>query len=151
MPSLSSLFFSSHGRLGRRAFWSAAFGLIVANLMLSVMPMLGAVCTLLMLWPWTCLLIKRLHDQGRSGALAMVPVALSAASGMLSMMAGVLTFTPGGAGLPVLALLAPATGVLGLTGLAFLIWVGAARSQFGANRYGPSRAASPAHNLFKPH
>jgi len=142
-----SLFLRADGRLGRAPFWIGVAALVLSGAVLSFVPVIGGAAGLVMLWPWYCLLAKRLHDTGRSGrlaAVALVPMALGAALALLTTLAL--------AGGPLMGLLLPVLGLSGLVvvlaslfALAFVIWLGLAPGEASANRWGAvsTSAAAP--------
>lgn len=133
-----ALFLRHQGRLGRSAFWIGFAILAAVGVIASLIPVVGQVSGLVLLWPAFCLLAQRLHDIGRGGglaALAMIPAAISAVFGLLAGLA-VMAPVTALALLPLLALVGVVTGLLGLVTLAFIIWAGIMPSQPVANAWG---------------
>ena len=133
-----SLYLSAQGRIGRREFWIGAAGLIAVGLAVGIIPVVGALASLAMLYPWTCLTAKRLHDFGRSGWLvliAAVPAAVSGALGVFMALAASNLATLGVAMASAgLALTVSALALL--ASLAFLLWVALKPGERSANAYG---------------
>lgn len=139
-----TLFLSAEGRIAKRDFWIGAAILFGAGFVANMLPLIGAVAGLVLLYPWTCLVAKRLHDFGRSAWLVLVPVVPAAASGVLAL---VTTMAMGNA-----ATMAAGFAAAGLTllvstlailfSLAFLLWVGLKDGDAATNAYGSP--ASPA-------
>jgi uncharacterized membrane protein YhaH (DUF805 family) len=138
MPDYFSLLTSPKGRIGRQTFWILACGLIAASVVVSIIPLIGALASLALLWPWTCVSIKRLHDIGRPGALAFIPMSIGLASGVLAILSALLALNPLMV-LPTLAL-ASVTAVMGLAALlislAFALWIGLSPGRPTANVHG---------------
>ncbi len=142
-----TMLFSFEGRLRRSHFWIGWLILLGVGVVAGWIPFLGAVLSLLLIWPNLAISVKRLHDMGHTGWLVVIPwivttVAILAGFGMIGMSAimnaGALENEDPAA---ILALLGPAFGLLGLVmliGLGFLLWVGLTDSQKGANRFGPN-------------
>lgn len=133
-----SLYLSAQGRIGRREFWIGAAGLIAVGLAVGIIPVVGALASLAMLYPWTCLTAKRLHDFGRSGWLvliAAVPAAVSGALGVFMALAASNLATLGVAMASAGLALTVSTLAL-LASLAFLLWVGLKPGERSANAYG---------------
>lgn len=137
MERLFSLFTTTGGEIRQRDFWLGALALFVAGVVAGMIPHAGSVVTLALLYPWTCLALKRLRDIGRpehwAGALVLLGlfstgVSLLARSGLVApMVTG-----------PLLAL-----GVLaGLLAIAFLVWLGMAPSLQGQHCGDPSKLTS---------
>jgi uncharacterized membrane protein YhaH (DUF805 family) len=153
VPNLVWLLLSTRGRLGRRPYGLAVFGLALTQFTLGRIPVIGAASTLVLLWPWLCLVAKRLHDQGRSGVLAMIPVGMASGVGLLSL--GLVALAANPVTLDTMIafsnVAATVTALVGAICLAFVVWVGAGRGQFGANRYGrPRPFQTGPGNLFSP-
>lgn len=131
-------FVSPDGRLNRRLFWSGATILIVGQMVLSVVPVVGAVAGVLTIWPWYCLIARRLHDTGKTSryaAFAVLPMALGAA---VSLIAFIATAAPvlSVALLHIVTVSGLAVGIASLVALAFVIWVGSKPGDPSANRWG---------------
>lgn len=117
---------SADGTATRRDFWIAAAALTGAAIVAGMVPVTGPLVSLLLLYPWTCLSMRRLRDMGRSPRLALLPVFLCSVVGLLT---GVTLF---GAHDPAQAavtfLLAGVTLVTAtaatLVTLPFLLWIG---------------------------
>jgi uncharacterized membrane protein YhaH (DUF805 family) len=135
-----TLFLSAEGRIGRRDFWIGFLMLLAASIVVNLIPLIGGVIGLLLIWPQICLHAKRLHDMGRTAWLLLIPGALSVASTIVLTVLGVVAAFSGDVG----AISAAAYGMIGLVvavvmvvGLAFLFWVGLTPSEPGENRFGP--------------
>lgn len=89
------LFFSLDGRIGRRAFWIGFPAVLIALVMVDVLlgrTFLGPILWLGLLFPLSAVLIKRLHDRGRTGwwALALaIPLPLAVVFGFVARVVGV--------------------------------------------------------------
>ena len=132
-----ALLTSPRGRIGRRDFWRGFAVVMLASIVLSLIPMVGQVVVLVLLWPQACIFAKRLHDSGRSGWLVLLPVAVTGAAILLMGMVGGAGLFDVGVGFdtamgPVIRIaMVPALFALG-----FLLWVGLSRGEEAANRYG---------------
>ena len=142
-----TLFLTPEGRIGRRDFWIGFVIILVASVVLGVIPVLGQLIGIALLWPQICIHAKRLHDMGKTAWLMVVPFAVSfiavggavivGGAGVIS--AGAMGDNPAAVG-AALAGMGAAMGFLGialLVGLAFLLWVGLSRGEVGPNRFGP--------------
>ena len=88
--TLQQWLFSIKGRIGRRDFWiwiaiwlvtmSALFTLAGSNLLNLQTAAFIIVC---LLWPTAAVVVKRLHDRGKSGLWALLMVLADAAGGEL--------------------------------------------------------------------
>ena len=116
-----ALLLSPSGRIPRREFWPGFAVVMVASVVLNFIPLLGQLLGLVMLWPQFCIHAKRLHDLGKSALLMLIPLAVTIAAGVLSLVSDRLSF-----------------GVSFLVGGAFLLWVGLTPGQAGPNPYGPA-------------
>jgi uncharacterized membrane protein YhaH (DUF805 family) len=144
-----NLFFSAQGRTGRRDFWIGAAILFVAGILINVLPGLGQLIFLGVIYCWVCLYAKRLHDADRSGWLVMVPILVWFGAIVVALIVGGLGLVTafansqdeGTAAAALFAGLGSSLLVLGLAGLfniAFLLWVGLSEPTPGPNRYGDS-------------
>lgn len=134
-----ALFLSAEGRMSRQTFWICAGLLVVVSLVVSMIPVVGSLASLALLWPWLVVLTKRLHDLNRSGKLALAMLIPNLATALLALVVGVMAISPATA-LAALSLAGPLAAVGGLAmlvSLAFLIWLAATVGDAEANTYGP--------------
>lgn len=145
-----TLYLDPKGRIGQKDFWIGAAILFVAGIVLGLIPMIGWLISLALLYGWICLTSKRLHDFGKTGKLALIPViaqlvvAVVAAMGMMAA-AGASYGGGDAAGMAAMGALGFAgvlTMLAGLLTLAFLLWVGLTKGDAGANAYGEPRATA---------
>ena len=61
------LFLSANGRIGQKDFWIGFLILFVAGIILGMIPVLGQIISIALIYPWVCLYSKRLHDFGKTG------------------------------------------------------------------------------------
>lgn len=145
--------FDPNGRITPRAFWIGVALIIGANIVSNLIPVLGRLIWLGLIYVGVCVYGKRLHDAGRSAWLHAIPwavwLALNIAGGVL--VAGpVLAAYEAGAQLGLIEILtvsAPATVFFSLAlvvWIAYTVWVGIAASVPATNRYGPVPVAAPA-------
>lgn len=141
-----ALFLDMNGRIGRIQFW-IGFGIIIAvSLVLQIVPIIGQLLGLLLIWPQVAVHAKRLHDMGRTAWLMVIPLVVTIACVVAAVMSGgatvlaamrqddnqALASAAGGIGLTLLFLLLPI-----LVGFGFLLWVGLSRGDPQPNRFGP--------------
>lgn len=141
------LLFSFEGRTRRSHFWIGWLICLGAGVVAGMIPIIGGLISIALIWPNLAISVKRLHDMGKSGWLVAVPwaVGIIGCIAAFSMM-GISAFTNASAlenGDPaaIFALMGPAIGlfaVIGLVGLGFLLWIGLSDSQPGDNRFGPN-------------
>lgn len=134
------LFLTSQGRIGPRDFWIGFLILFVSGIVLGLIPFLGLIASIALIYPQVCIFSKRLHDFGKSGWLYLAPL-------ILTVLLGVVMAVVGGASLAMLsgeddgAAIAGAAlaigGLIVLLNFGFLLWVGLSRGDPGENRYGP--------------
>lgn len=130
---------SPQGRLGRRSFVIIAAGLLVVGLVLGLVPVVGQLAALALAWPWTCVAIKRLHDMGRSGRVAVALMTINVLLALVSASVGVMAGS-GALGLAAFALATAIGGfavLMSLVSLAFVVWIAVTPSEDGTNRFGP--------------
>ena len=126
-----TLFLTANGRIGQKDFWIGWVILFAAGFILGMIPFLGMIIGIALIYPNVCVFSKRLHDFGKSGWLAAVPYAIACVGLILMMVVG-------GAGM--MASLGGAMLILLLmfvAGVAFLLWVGLTKGDPGENQYGP--------------
>jgi len=142
-----SLLFSFNGRTRRSHFWIAWLLIFAASIVLGLIPILGFLVSIALIWPNLAITVKRLHDMGRSGWLAAIPYAVSIIGGIVAFsMIGVGAVMNANAldnedPAAILAVFGPAMGIFSimtLVGLGFLLWIGLTDSRPGDNAYGPN-------------
>lgn len=151
-----TLFLSADGRIGRKEFWIGFAILFAASVVLNMLPVIGQIIGLLLIWPQVCITAKRLHDMGRTGWLMLVPVAVAIVCSLIaSLTVGASLFSAailGSSGTDMaaagsaLAGVGAASAVMGvalLVYLAFLLWIGLTPSQEGMNRFDPATDSDP--------
>lgn len=148
------LFLSPEGRIGRQQFWIGWAILLVAGFVLGMVPVLGQIIGLLLIYPNVCVYSKRLHDMGKTAWLQLIPYAVFLVSMIVGVFAvgwgavvGAFTGAESAAGMGALAGL----GLFGLlmvlsalVAFGFLIWIGATPGEPGQNRFGPPAGQSSA-------
>lgn len=143
----ASALFSFNGRLRRQHFWISWLILLGAGVVLGWIPFLGIILSLAMIWPNLAIVVKRLHDMGKSGWFAVIPwVATIIGFVMIIGAVGTAIITNPGAfesedptvALSMLGSMMGGLAVMFLVNIAFLLWIGIADSQRGDNKYGPN-------------
>lgn len=146
------LFLSAEGRIRQQDYWIGVLILIGLWIVSHLAHVFAPLIWLLLIYPWVCVIAKRLHDFGRSGWLILIPF-------VIAFIAGCAAFVAGGAALIGMIFNASSeagsdlsnwAGVFGALGIAaafllvalavklvFLLWVGLSRGDPGPNRYGP--------------
>lgn len=139
------LFLSFEGRVSKRDFWIGFAALFGAGFVASLIPVVGAVASVALIYPWTALMAKRLHDFGRSGWLVLVPAVPAAVSGALGVFAALAMSNAAtmGAAFATAGLAMLVSTVALLVGLGFLAWVGTRDGDAAANAYGAPPALLP--------
>lgn len=133
-----TLYLSGRGRIGRVEFWIGAAGLICVGVVAGLIPVVGALVSLALIYPWACLTAKRLHDFGRSGLLALVAVVPAVVAGAFSLVTALAASNLSTIGIALAGAslsLAVSTVAL-LVSLGFLLWVGLKPGHEAANSYG---------------
>lgn len=143
----ASALFSFNGRLRRQHFWISWLILLGAGVVLGWIPFLGIILSLAMIWPNLAIVVKRLHDMGKSGWFAVIPwVANIIGFVMIIGAVGTAIFTNPQAfesedpavALSMLGSMMGGLAVMFLVNIAFLLWIGIADSQRGDNKFGPN-------------
>lgn len=139
------LFLSFSGRTGRRDFWIGFAALFGAGLVASLMPLIGTLVGLGLVYPWTALMTKRLHDFGRSGWLVLIPAVPAVLSGVVAVFAALAMGNAAtmGAAFTIAGFSVLISTLAFMVGLGFLLWIGTRDGDAGANAYGaPTSAAT---------
>jgi uncharacterized membrane protein YhaH (DUF805 family) len=141
-----ALFLTPQGRIGQRDFWIGFVIIFAVNLVGGMIPIIGMVVGLIMIWPMICVYSKRLHDMGKSAWLMAIPFGVLIAAFVLAALTGGMAMISGGSNNPGAAMagLGAAAGLMGLGGLigfAFLLWVGLSKGNLEANQYGAPPAS----------
>ncbi|QYF86028.1 DUF805 domain-containing protein [Brevundimonas sp. PAMC22021] len=146
-----TLMLSFEGRIRRSHFWMAWLILLGANVVAGWLPLIGVLISLALIWPNVAITVKRLHDMGRTGWLALVPFVVAVAMFIVGIIFFGLGAMMGGGSdgdfenpVAAFAMFGPALGafaVAALIGFAFLLWIGLTDSQPGENRFGPNPKA----------
>ncbi|MDQ3126760.1 MAG: DUF805 domain-containing protein [Pseudomonadota bacterium] len=141
------LLFSFEGRTRRSHFWIGWLICFGAGFVAGLIPIIGQLISIALIWPNLAISVKRLHDMGKSGWLVVIPWVACLIGGIAAVsMMGVSALSNASAleaGDPatVMALMGPAMGIIGvivLISLGFLLWIGLSEGQPGDNRYGPN-------------
>lgn len=149
-PTFGQFYFSLRGRISRSQYWLRfllpvlAIG-IVLNLLQTVgidgARTVSHLFNLLVLWPGIAVLVKRIHDRNKSGALVWLlygPLLVAIAVTVIALIGAVMNTGEAG----VLGLVSGALWVL-VVGVAiwFFVEFGCIRGTIGPNRYGPDPVA----------
>ncbi|WP_203292704.1 DUF805 domain-containing protein [Maricaulis parjimensis] len=136
-----------NGRIAPRDYWIGVLIIFGGNLASGLVPLLGGLVWLGLIWVGICVYGKRLHDTGRSAWLHLIPWGVSLVTSLISgiiLGGAILAAILAGENVNVLSLLAAGGVVSGLAGLSTLVWLGytlwlgLAEGQAGANAYGPA-------------
>ncbi len=143
----ASAMFSFNGRLRRQHFWISWLILLGVSVVLGWIPIIGTLISIALIWPNLAISVKRLHDMGKTGWLVVIPwVATIIGFFMIISAVGMAIFTnpqafeneDPTAALSMLGSMMGGFAVMGLVGLAFLLWIGITDSQRGDNKFGPN-------------
>jgi len=141
------LLFSFEGRTRRSHFWIGWLICLGVGVVAGWIPLIGFIVSIGLIWPNLAITVKRLHDMGMSGWLAVIPfVANIIGFIMIFVSVGASVFMNAAAlenedPAAIMALIGPMFGIvllLTLVNLGFLLWVGVTDSQPGDNRFGPN-------------
>ncbi|WP_342250341.1 hypothetical protein [Sphingomonas sp. OTU376] len=134
MENIIALLTSPDGTASRREFWIGGAVLVGVNMVLNLVPILGALATLALLYPWTCLSMARLNDMGQSPRVALVPLAFCSIAALFGL---VITMGTSDSALVASTLMLAGITVLvsamaALVAVAFLLWLGLAPGRLEA-------------------
>ena len=133
-----TLYLSGDGRIGRTEFWIGAAGLICVGVVAGLVPVVGVLASLALIYPWACLTSKRLHDFGRSGLLVLVAAVPAVVAGVFSLVTALAASNLSTIGMALAGAslsLAVSTVAL-LVSLCFVLWVGLKPGHEAPNSYG---------------
>lgn len=134
------------GRSGRQEYWISVGLLILAAFVLSALHMEAASAAITIMWVITWL--RRLHDIGRPGWIALLPIVAMIAAIMIGVGVGGQAFLQAIAAMEALNVKAAipdkiAYLIIGVGAVAlicqfgFTIWLGVKKGDEGQNRFGP--------------
>lgn len=144
---LQYVLLNPNGRIAQREFWIAVLILIAGNVLAGVLPVLGGLLWLFLIYVGVCVYGKRLHDAGQSAWVHVIPWGITL---LVSIVGGIMiggaiisaalageNFTPwalitAGSGFAIMM------GLSNLVWLVYTLWVGLAQSMAGVNAYGPA-------------
>ena len=136
-----------NGRIAPREFWIGVAIILGGNVLAGLIPLIGGLLGLGLIWVGICVYGKRLHDAGRSAWLHVIPWGVSLLLGLISMVilgGTILAAVLSGEDFDLLALIAAGglvsilTSVSALVWIGYTLWVGFIEGQAGANAYGPA-------------
>jgi len=139
--------FSFQGRIRRQHFWLGWLICLGVGVVLGWIPILGLLLSIALIWPNLAITVKRLHDMGQTGWLAVIPwIAGIVSIGGIFATVGISAIANGEnfqSEDPAVALgiIGPMLGFLAIAfvvQIGFLIWIGVTDSQPGENRFGPN-------------
>ncbi len=143
------LLFNPDGRIGQKDFWIGAAIIFGGNALASILPVLGGLLWLLLIWVGICVYGKRLHDLGQTALFHLIPWGLNFLVFILAIMmvggAIIAAWMSGGDIGPGL-ILSAGGGLFSLMSLSILIWtgytiwLGLALGENRPNQYGPEPA-----------
>lgn len=145
MNNIGHLLFSPNGRIGQQDYWIGVLIIIAANIVAGMIPLLGFIISIGLIWVGIAVYGKRLHDAGKSAWLHVVPWGLSILFGIIGLaFAGgaVLTAIMADGDVdPIAMISAGGTFLLfmslsTLVWIVYTIWVGVMKSDPGTNEYG---------------
>ncbi len=139
--------FSFEGRLRRSHFWIGWLICLGIGVVAGWIPLIGLVISLGLIWPNLAITVKRLHDMGLSGWLAIIPIVANIVGFIMMFVSVGASALMNSAALEnedpaaILALIGPMFGIVAilfLVNIGFLLWVGLSEGKPGPNKYGPN-------------
>lgn len=146
--NIGNVLFSPNGRIGQQDYWVGILIIIVGNIVGGMIPFLGLIITLGLIYVGVCVYGKRLHDIGKTawihGIVWLVQFGLGIVAFMMASGAVMAALSAGGTDEAGLAAALAASGSLILLGglglliwIVYTIWLGVSAGEAGANRFGP--------------
>lgn len=151
---IGNLLFNPNGRIDQQNYWVGVLIIISGNIILAMLPLIGVLIWLGLIYVGICVYGKRLHDTGRSAWVHAVPWALNIVlfvAGLIvaggAMITAIMAAGPDGNVSPFSIIAAGSSffiisGLGTLVWLAYTIWLGIQQSQPGDNQYGPQPVAN---------
>lgn len=147
-----TLFLSPEGRIGRQSFWIGWLCLLGASMVLNVVPGIGHLAALALIYPSICIHSKRLHDMGQTGWWQILPWVLGpvlvfgaiASVGISAIMTAFNGGEPSAALFATIGGLAMSIFISFAVWLAFTLWVGCSSGEPRDNKYGSVPTDAPA-------
>lgn len=139
--------FQFEGRLRRSHFWISWGILFAAGFVLGLIPIIGSIIGIALIYPQIAVQVKRLHDMGRSGwwviapfvaNLALMVVFFITMFGNFAMNAQALENEDPAAMMAVFGSMGGIVLLFLVINLGWLLWIGIVDSQLGRNKYGPN-------------
>lgn len=139
--------FQFEGRLRRSHFWISWGILFAAGFVLGLIPIIGSIIGIALIYPQIAVQVKRLHDMGRSGWWVLAPFAANIVMfivAIFAIMGNVALNQQGLENEDPAAMMAMFGSIGGIAllflviNLGWLLWIGIADSQPGRNKYGPN-------------
>lgn len=157
--SFMDVLFQPNGRITQGQFWAGWGVLFAGNIIANIIPFIGIIISLGLIYVGCCVYGKRLHDMGKSAWLHAIPWAIGLVLGIIGifgMLPALMRFVeenPDTEPTPevILGMMGPMMIFLALSLLvwiAYTIWVGVSRSQPGDNKYGPEPGMASAPDMF---
>ena len=148
------LFLSAQGRIGQKDFWIGFAILFVANLVLGMIPILGMLISLALIYPNVCVYAKRLHDFGKTGWLILAPIGITFLLGIIAGVVGggaMMAAASSGGDSAGMAAMFGSMGIflliIFIVNIAFLLWVGLTKGDPATNQYGPPPTGAAADEM----
>ena len=150
------VFLSPNGRIGQGQYWLGILILVIAWVLSHLFHIFAPLIWLLLIYPWVCVIAKRLHDFGKSGFFILLPFLVGAVLVTAAVMFGglgafgaIMTMLTQGtepaswtAFFAGLGIMLACLALAGIVKLIFLLWVGLAPGDPGPNAYGPPMTVS---------
>lgn len=153
--NIGHVLFSPNGRIGQQNYWIGVLIIIGANILLSWIPLLGFLISLVLIYVGICVYGKRLHDIGKTAWIHGIILIVWTLIGIVAFFAfagaAITAAMQQEGNVDPTAILGASGAMLGLGLIGFLfwvaytIWLGVAKGDSGTNRFGPPEgAAAPA-------
>jgi len=145
--------FDTNGRIGQQPFWIGVLVIVGGNIILPMIPIIGWIAWIALIWVGIAVYGKRLHDVGKTAWLHAIPWALNIILGGIAAVmvgAGLFQLILDGANNDdpspesIVGFLAASGGALfmlllgTLVWIGYTLWVGLLKGDPGANTYGPA-------------